>query len=131
MDAHQTDVRNQINVTPFLDILLVLLVIFLASLQARRTIDAQLPVPTSTACTADCEAIVLEVLAPDELALNQTRFRSNELAARIHAAFDGRPNSVLFVKGAEGVRYQEVITAMDISRGAGVKVLAIAPKALH
>jgi len=131
MRAEQFRVETEINVTPFLDILLVLLVIFLASLQARRTMDAQLPVPTSTACAENCEAIVLEVLPRGEVALNQTHFALAELPARMHAAFNGRPTSVLFVKGGSEVRYQEVVTAMDIARGAGVKVLAIAPKALH
>jgi biopolymer transport protein ExbD len=124
-------VQAAINVTPFLDILLVLLVVFLASIQARRTLDVQLPLPSSDACTMNCEAIVLEVLPRGTLALNQARFSLSELARRVHAAFDGRPNSVLFVKGGEGVQYQDVITVMDIARGAGVKVLAIAPKALR
>ena len=131
MRDERTDVRNEINVTPFLDILLVLLVIFLASLQARRTLDVSLPTPATEACATTCESIVLEVLPRGELALNQARFPAHELSARIHAAFDGRPQSVLFVKGAAGTSYQDVISAMDASRGAGVKVLAIAPKELH
>ena len=126
-----TRAEGEINVTPFLDILLVLLVIFMASIQARRTLDVQLPIPTSNPCVANCETIVLEVLSRDTMALNQARFGLPELATRIGAAFAGRPNSVLFVKGAEGVQYQDVITAMDVARGAGARVLAIAPKALQ
>ena len=131
MRADATRAQADINVTPFLDILLVLLVIFLASIQAQRTLDVQLPVPASAACAVNCEAIVLEVLPRGTLAINQARFELPELAMRVHAAFDGRPNSVLFVKGVAGVQYQDVITAMDVARGAGVKVLAIAPKALR
>lgn len=122
--------NSEINVTPFLDILLVLLVTFLASLTARRAIDAQLPVPTSEACTA-CEAIVLEVRRGDRYALNQAEFDGAELSRRLRSAFEGRPASILFVKGASDVRYQEVLTAMDSARGAGVKILAIAPAGLR
>ncbi|HEU4995266.1 MAG TPA: biopolymer transporter ExbD [Gemmatimonadaceae bacterium] len=122
--------NSEINVTPFLDILLVLLVIFLASLKARRAIEVQLPVPTSESCTA-CEAIVLEVRRGDRYALNQAEFDRAELSHRLRIAFEGRPTSILFVKGAADVRYQEVLSAMDSARGAGVKVLAIAPTALR
>lgn len=121
----------EINVTPFLDILLVLLVIFLASVNARRTIDVQLPVPSSAACTEDCEAIVLEVLPGGSYALNQRPFGGAELLPRLRDAFAGRPRSVLFVKGQSGVTYQDVLSAMDVARGAGVEVLAIAPKGLR
>ena len=122
---------NEINVTPFLDVLLVLLVIFLASVQARRTLDVILPVPSESACTTDCESIVLEVLPEGRFALNQARFAASDLSGRIRSAFDGRPNSVLFVKGHPAVRYQDVVTAIDVARGAGVQVLAIAPKQLR
>ncbi|MGH7679559.1 MAG: ExbD/TolR family protein, partial [Gemmatimonadaceae bacterium] len=122
---------NEINVTPFLDVLLVLLVIFLASVQARRTLDVSLPVPSESACVADCESIVLEVLPGGRFALNKSDFAGPDLPLRIHAAFDGRPTSVLFVKGHPSARYQDVVTAIDVARGAGVQVLAIAPKQLR
>jgi biopolymer transport protein TolR len=120
--------NNEINVTPFLDVLLVLLVIFLASVQARRALDVVLPVPSSAECTTDCDAIVLEVRANGLYALNRAEFTGSELLSRVRQAFAGRPTSVLFVKGEPRVRYQDVITAMDVARGAGVKVLAIAPQ---
>ena len=49
----------------------------------------------------------------------------DELAARIHAIYDGRPEKVLFVKGDGHLRYADVVAAMDVARGAGVKVLGL------
>ena len=121
--------NNEINVTPFLDVLLVLLLIFLASMQARRTMDVQLPVPAKADCETACESIVLEVLPNSRFALNKAQFGRGELRGRVAQAFNGRPESILFVKGDPAVKYQDVIAAMDVAKGAGVKVLGITPKA--
>jgi biopolymer transport protein TolR len=127
MRVPESTLNNEMNVTPFLDVLLVLMVIFLSTIQAQRLLEAQLPVPSRRECPG-CETIVLEVQPSGEYALNQAAFPRTELASRLHAAFDGRPTSVLFVKADSGVRYQDVVTAMDGARGAGVKVLAIATR---
>ncbi len=128
MRTHSGVPTNEINVTPFLDILLVLLVIFLASIQARRALDVQLPESSTSDCSDSCEAIVLEVLPNGVYALNRAQFAHDELPRRLQGAFAGRPTSILFVKGDPAVRYQEVVTAIDVARGAGVKAVAIAPK---
>ena len=128
MRVQARGLNTDINVTPFLDVLLVLIVIFLSTIQAQRIMEAVLPVPSSEPCVSGCESIILEVLPDGQYALNRARFGRMDLARRLHMAFDGRPTSVLFVKGHAGVQYQDVITAMDEARGAGVRVLAIAPK---
>ena len=126
----QRELATDMNVTPLLDVLLVLLVIFLASIQAMKVLEAQLPLPSKQDCTTACETIVLEVLPNHQFALNTATFGGPELRARLRAAFDGRPTSVLFVKAGTGVIYQDVLSAMDEARGVGVKVLAIATKQL-
>jgi biopolymer transport protein TolR len=130
MRVTHTALNNDINVTPFLDVLLVLLVIFLAGLQARRTMDVQLPVPARQSCEATCESIVLEVLPNGRFALNREQFGGGELRGRVARAFDGRPESILFVKGDPTVKYQDVVAAMDVAKGVGVKVLGITPKSM-
>jgi len=128
MRVSPAPLNNEINVTPFLDVLLVLLVIFLASMQARRTMDVQLPVPAKQACETACESIVLEVLPNARFALNRVQFGREELRGRVAQAFNGRPESILFVKGDPAVKYQDVVAAMDVARGVGVKVIGVAPK---
>ena len=131
MNAQPGTQRSEINVTPFLDVLLVLLVIFMAAMQAQRLLWAHLPVTDAHGCSDACESIVLEVLPGSTFALNKVRFGKEELAARLRAAYAGRPRSVLFVKGDPTVSYQDVVSAIDEAVGAGLQVLAIAPKSVR
>ena len=52
---------------------------------------------------------------------------SGRLAARLKEIYEPRPEKIIFVKAEGSVKYQDVITAMDIARGAGVKVIGIPP----
>lgn len=119
--------NSEINVTPFLDVLLVLLVIFMAAVQAQRLLWAQVPPPSDEGCVG-CETMVLEVRPGGVFRLNKAPLGRAELRSRLASAFAGRPTSVLFVKGHPAVSYQEVVTAFDEARGAGVRILAIAPR---
>ena len=117
--------ENEINVTPMIDVLLVLLIIFMAAIPSmRKSIDVQLPDPhPSPVVEPGTASIVLEIAADGAYSINQSAVAHDALAARIHAIYDGRPEKILFVKGDGHVRYADVIQAMDVARGAGVKLL--------
>ncbi len=119
---------TDLNVTPMLDVLLVLLVIFMASVQTRKTIDAQLPETCVGACRDDGTPIVLEVLPGGAYRLNRDPVAAPALAARLRAAYARRSRKVLHVAGHPGARYEDVVRAMDVARGAGVDVLGIPPR---
>jgi biopolymer transport protein ExbD len=113
------------NVTPFLDVLLVLLILFMyLCLNQQKAIMAQLP--DSSARAADTTpAIVLEVMPNATYAINTQRVAGSELASRLRAIYANRPTKTIIVRGTPGVRYQEVVTAMDIARGAGVVAIGL------
>ncbi len=121
---------NEPNVVPMIDILLVLLIIFMLVVpMSRKAIDLQLPDPTETTQSSNPPPqIVLEVLPGDKFLLNKEPLTKATLAPRLKVIYDGRPEKIIFVKGDPKVKYSDVIYAMDVSRGAGVKVIGVSPK---
>jgi biopolymer transport protein TolR len=123
--------NNEPNVVPMIDIMLVLLIIFMIMQpMMRKAVDLQLPDPTPAVVTANqaSDQIVLEVLADGSFALNKEPLTKDNLAARLTEVYANRPDKIIFLKGEDKVIYQDVISAMDIARGAGVKVIGIPPR---
>jgi len=94
----------------------------------HRTMDVQLPQPCERACDAAGDAIVLEVLPGPSYRLNRTDVMPGELRDRLSATYAGRPNKSILVAGARGVRYDAVMSAMDVAKSAGVTVIGISPR---
>lgn len=120
------------NLTPMIDVLLVLLIIFMVIVPtARKAIDVQLPDPTpAPASPANPDQIVLEVEKDGSYLINKQPVPGGAagLSTMLHNTFDTRPDKIMFVKGDPAAKYQQVIQAMDVARGAGVLVLGITPK---
>lgn len=121
------------NMTPMIDVMLVLLIIFMIIVPAaRRAIDLQLPEPNPNQVAAqDPHQIVLEVSAAGDYMINKSPVPRNGLDARIREIYEGRPDKIIFVKGDPAAKYQTIISAMDIVRGAGVVVIGVPPKTVE
>ncbi len=137
MSTGGAGLTNEPNVTPMIDVLLVLIIIFMVILpMSRKAIDVQLPDPTPSVAPANSTSnqIVLEV-KPDPaggkepiFAVNTAVVPKDKLLERLTEIYKGRPEKIIFIKGDPAVTFQDVIFAMDVSRGAGVLVIGATPK---
>ena len=116
---------SEINMTPMIDVLLVLIVIFMiAQPMMQKTMDIQLPKeeknPTNAPPTTN---IVLQIEAGGIYKINTLQVTQAQLEGKLNDIYRNRPQKIIFVKAAPDVVYQDVIAAMDAARGAGVKVI--------
>lgn len=118
-----------INVTPMIDVLLVLLVIFILSAQLRRTLPVNVPPPAADprTTTRSSPQVVLELKGDGSYAINGAAIAFSDLQMRLRELTEGGKRQLLFVRAAPKRRYREVVQAVDLARGAGWQIVGYMP----
>jgi biopolymer transport protein ExbD len=111
-----------INVTPMIDILLVLLITFMLLPNRTKGLpsEAPEPAPENQPAIANRLDVVLRIEKDRSIAIDSQTVNVPELEARLKLMFATRPGGVLFVDGAPELDFADVATAIDVARGAGV-----------
>ncbi len=125
-DSRDRGTMSQINVTPLVDVMLVLLVIFMVTApMMQQGVQVNLPKAETKALTAPEESVVVSIEKSGGVFINSAQIPAGELRAKLSEMFATRSKKEVFLKADKDVTYGEVVKAMAEIKGAGIERLGM------
>ena len=116
------EVMNEINMTPLVDVMLVLLIIFTITVPVmKHSVNIELPIASNEVQITKPETLRLSVDAQGQYFLNETPVADNDLAPQLKAAAAKNPQPDVHIRGDKAVRYERVAQAMAAAQQAGLR----------
>ena len=120
---------GEINVTPFVDVMLVLLIVFMVTAPLLTVgVEVDLPKTKAGAINADAAPLVVSIKSDGSLYLQETVVEPEALIPRLKAISDANPDVRIFVRGDRAVSYGEVLSVMGRIQSAGFEKVALVAK---
>ncbi|GAA6143820.1 biopolymer transporter ExbD [Hydrogenophaga sp. 5NK40-0174] len=121
---------SEINMIPFIDVMLVLLIIFIITVPViKHAVNVELPEANSQALEPEKENVRLSINADGEYFWNELPVQQAEMAARMSAMAAEMPQPTLHIQGDKAVRYETVATAMSLAQSAGIRQIGFVTEA--